>query len=90
MANQNEKTKPASKPVKAEPGLTKKQIDAIAEQTGADLKAEPTVNLIIPKLEGESDTVECCINGYNYVIKKGEMVKVPRSVADVLRHAGVL
>ena len=75
MANQNPKTKSASKPVKAEPGLTKKQIDAIAEQTGADLKAEPTVNLIIPQLEGESDTVECCINGLTMLSKRARWLK---------------
>ena len=88
MAIKSAKTKKAVKAVKPESELTQKEIDAIADQTGEELKTEPCVNLIIPKLEGESDTVECCINGYNYVIKKGEMVKVPRSVADVLRHAG--
>lgn len=91
--NENMKKQPpqtAEKQSASPTGLTNAQMDAISEATGAALKEEPPVNLIIPRTEGDSDTVECCINGYIYVIKKGEMVSVPRSVADVLRHANVL
>lgn len=71
-------------------GLSDKQMDEITKNTGKILNTEDKVNLIIPKIDGESDYVECCINGYNYVIKKGEMVSVPRSVVEVLRNSKIL
>ena len=70
--------------------LSDKAIDAIAEKTGQDLKEEQKVRLMIPKIEGESDTVECCINGYNYVIKKGVSVALPKSVVSVLKNAKLI
>jgi len=94
-AKQTKKSGTAKKQIKInttkEPkGLSDKQMDDITKNTGKTLAGEEKVNLIIPKLDGESDYVECGINGYNYVIKKGEMVSVPRSVVDVLRNAKIL
>jgi|GEM_PF-1288145 len=71
-------------------GLTEKQIDEISKNTGKLLSGEDKVKLIIPKIDGESDYVECSINGYNYVIKKGELISVPRSVVEVLRNSKLL
>jgi|GEM_PF-3578892 len=71
-------------------GLTNAEMDAISEETGAILKKEKSVQMIIPKIEGDAETVEVCINGYIYVIKRGVMVQVPKSVVDVLKHAKVI
>ena len=87
------KTKPNTRNIKTvntTESLSDKAIDAIAEKTGNDLKEEPKVRLMIPKTEGESDTVECCINGYNYVIKKGASVALPKSVVSVLKNAKLI
>ena len=70
--------------------LSDQAIDAIAEKTGLALKEETKVQVLIPKVDGESDTVECCINGYNYVIKKGVSVALPKSVVAVLKNAGLI
>lgn len=43
---------------------------------------EVTVN--IPLVKNEPDTVYVSVNEKNYEIKKGEDVKVPRFVADML------
>lgn len=80
----------AKKTVNTTVSMTDKQIDAIAENTGLVLKEEAKVQVMIPKVDGESDTVECCINGYNYVIKKGASVALPKSVVGVLKHAGLV
>jgi len=71
-------------------GLSDKQMDEITKDTGIKLNGEEKVKLIIPKIEGESDYVECGIKGYNYVIKKGVLVSVPRSVVEVLRNSKLL
>ena len=70
--------------------LTDQAIDAIAERTGRTLNAETKVQVMIPKIDGEPDAVECCINGYNYVIKKGMSVSLPKSVVSVLKNAGLV
>jgi len=85
-AKQNiNKTK--SKETKQVSLLTDKQMDDISSATGKALNGEAKVQVLIPKVEGESDTVEVSINGYNYVIKKGEMVALPISVVHVLKNA---
>lgn len=56
------------------------------EETEATLAKEPKVNFIIPLADGEkpgaSEIVN--INGYQLTIKKGEMVEIPKSVANIL------
>lgn len=56
------------------------------ELTKQKLEKEPKVSFIIPLVSGEKpgafEIVN--INGYQYTIKKGEMVDIPRSVANVL------
>ncbi|MEX1308686.1 MAG: hypothetical protein AB1Z19_09170 [Eubacteriales bacterium] len=89
MTKQRQRTAP-KKTVNTTESLNDKAIDAIAENTGKALKEENKVQVIIPKVDGESDTVECCINGYNYVIKKGVSVALPKSVVSVLKNAGLV
>ena len=51
---------------------------------------EPMVTVCIPMAAGESSTVECCLNGYCYVMKRGERIEVPKPVAELLHHAGLI
>ena len=89
MTKQNAKAA-SKRAVNTTENLSDKAIDAIAEKTGLALKEETKVVVMIPKTDGESDTVECCINGYNYVIKKGVSVALPKSVVSVLKNAGLV
>ncbi len=79
-------TKSASK------GISQQQIDEIAKVTGKYLGDEAKVLVRIPAVPGAQDDayVECCINGYNYIIKRGESVKVPVSIAELLQNAGIV
>lgn len=50
------------------------------------LNAQPKVSMMIPLLdkEKEGSTEVVVINGYSYIIKKGERVDVPEAVANIL------
>lgn len=56
------------------------------EETKATLEKEPKVSFIIPLASGEKPgSFEIVnINGYQFTIKKGEMVEIPKSVASIL------
>ncbi len=75
------KEAPASKIEKS----PKKAVDIVA-LTKEKLDAEEHTNFIIPMADGEAegayDTVQ--INGYRLTIKKGVMVNIPISVANLL------
>lgn len=45
------------------------------------------VTVTIPYIEGEGDSQWVCDNGKTYLIKKGEPVEVPSSVAEILQQA---
>ena len=76
----------------ANKGITQKQIDNIAKKTGSYLNNEEKVKIRISNIPGEAkdDYVECCINGYNYIMKRGESVLVPSSIAELLQNAGII
>lgn len=54
--------------------------------------AETTVNrpkmvkIKLPLTRTEKDDVYVAVNGQSYLIKRGEPVEVPASVAEVLQH----
>lgn len=59
--------------------------------TAKELNAEPKVPVYIPLVEGSGESqVECCLNGYTYVIRRGEHVKLPESIALLLKKSGVI
>ncbi len=61
------------------------------DKTGEALQKEKKIPVYIPNMEGSGEgQVECCINGYTFVIKRGENVKVPKSVARLLKNAGII
>ena len=47
---------------------------------------EKTVKIRLPLTRNEKDDVYVGVNGNTYLIKRGEDVTVPVSVAEVLRH----
>lgn len=44
------------------------------------------VKIILPLTRAEKDDVYVCVNGKSYLIKRGEEVEVPASVAEVIRN----
>ena len=44
------------------------------------------VKIKLPLTRNEKDDVYVCVNGKSYLIKRGETVEVPASVAEVLQH----
>ena len=59
--------------------------------TAQALNAEPKVAVYIPVIEGSGESqVECCLNGYTYVIRRGEHVDLPQSIALLLEKSGVI
>lgn len=72
--------------------VTEADIDRMAKEAGEKIKLEGQREIKIPKdpLNPKDGVVPVCINGYFYQIKRGEKVKVPESVADVLENAGYI
>lgn len=72
-------------------GMTEAQMDKITEKTGNALANEDKIEIKIPKSELKGDNViEIGVNGYNYLIQRGEKVKVPKTVAEILEQAGYI
>lgn len=44
------------------------------------------VKIKLPKTRNEKDDVYVAVNGQSYLIKRGEYVEVPASVAEVLEN----
>lgn len=44
------------------------------------------VKIKLPLTRVEKEDVYVCVNGKSYLIKRGETVEVPASVAEVLQH----
>lgn len=65
-------------------------MDALSARCGEKLAGYPKVRVRIPLAPGEGDTVECAINGYNFIIKRGVTVELPEPVVDLLSNAGVV
>lgn len=66
------------------------ELDQIAREVGQKLAAEDKVLVRIPAIPGGDNAVECCINGYNYVIKRGQSVELPVAVVELLSTAGIV
>ena len=49
-------------------------------------KAPKMVKIKLPKTRNEKDDVYVAVNGQSYLIKRGEYVEVPASVAEVLEN----
>ncbi len=72
--------------------LTDEAMDKMAQAAGDEINAQPKVKIKIPKdpLNPKDDTVPVGVNGYYWVIKRGETVEVPEVVADILTEAGYI
>ncbi|MGI6168252.1 MAG: hypothetical protein ACOYI4_00860 [Christensenellales bacterium] len=52
---------------------------------------EEREQVVLPLAAGKNEEfVECCINGYVYVIQRGRAVMVPKPVAAFLRSRGMV
>lgn len=76
---------------KAEKKETRKQQTEEAVKSDVQIMKEtldkqPKVSFMIPLSEGENegDYETVCLNGYSMKIKKGEMVELPKQVAEIL------
>lgn len=75
------------------PNLSESELDKMAEDSAKKIKEEnELVRVKIPKdpLNPDDHTVPVCINGYIWYIKRGEAVKVPAVVEEVLENAGYI
>ncbi|MBE5780243.1 MAG: hypothetical protein E7328_00250 [Clostridiales bacterium] len=70
--------------------LTDVEIDSMSAQCGELLHKYPKTRVRIPVVPGEGDVVECGINGYNFIIKRGATVELPEPVVELLSNAGIV
>lgn len=71
--------------------------DVLREQQKVKIRLslDPVKKLELQKQEEAGKKVEwpahpVYVNGYTYVLKLGESVEVPQTVADILEHAGMI
>ncbi len=70
--------------------LSEKEMEEMTRITGEKLKNERKLAVAVPYTEGSGEKfIECGINGYNYIIKRGTTVELPQSLYDILKTAGV-
>lgn len=70
--------------------MTQEQIDAIANKMGEELKKAEKIKVKLPIIDKNDLVVEVCLNGYNVLIKRGELVELPKPIVEILEHAGLL
>lgn len=58
----------------------------MAKENITETTKPKTVKIKLPLTRTEKDDVYVAVNGKSYLIKRGEYVEVPASVAEVLRH----
>lgn len=66
----------------------KKTTENVVEKkkTTAPVTEEKMVTIKLPLTRTEKDDVYVALNGKPYLIKRGEEVKVPAGVAEILQH----
>lgn len=58
----------------------------MAEKKTANTEKEKTVTVRIPRERKDQEDKVVWVNATRYVIKRGENVEVPESVAEILQH----
>lgn len=86
MESAAEATK-ATTPVKP---LTDAQIDGEAARQKLAIDGEESVRVRLPLISKSDPCVSVTINGARYTVQRGETVLLPKSVIEVLEHAGLL
>jgi hypothetical protein len=56
------------------------------EATKAALDAQPKVQLIVPKIEGQAPDYDVVINGVAFRIEAGKKCMVPEQVAEIMNE----
>ncbi len=73
------------------PRISDAEIDKMTKQFGNLLNDFPKVTIRLPKDPlDDSEVKEVCLNGYVYLIKRGETVEVPEPIAEILINAGLI
>lgn len=70
--------------------MSESEIDALAQKVGKELAEQEKVEVRIPKVQGEDEVVDVCLNGYVFRVKRGETVRVPKAIAEVLKNANLI
>lgn len=52
--------------------------------------SEAKKTITIPHIPGEDKVVECCLNGKNYLIQRGEKVQVSAAMLELLQNSHIL
>ena len=88
-AEENEKNPPVPLEEKKSNIKSAADFDRMAKSVGNQLAKQPQVEIKIPidKRNELDKVVAVRINGYIYEIKRGEKVKVPQTVAQILEDA---
>lgn len=78
--------------VKVQEVINEKQLDNLAEQAGKEVNEQKKVSVRVPKdpLNPKDVQVPVLINGYMWILKRGEDVEVPAEVKRILDEAGYL
>lgn len=61
--------------------------ETVLNETAAAAADDGTVVIKIPLTRTEKDDVYVALNGRAYLIKRGEAVRVPEGVAEILQHS---
>lgn len=67
--------------------ITDKEIDKLQGEIGALLAREPRVSMLIRDPNGLGQPWEGGINGYFFRIRRGEVVELPKSIAELIRRS---
>jgi len=70
--------------------MSETEIDMLAQRVGQELAEMEKVDVRIPRVQGEDEVVDVCLNGYVFRIKRGENVKVPKAIYEILVNAGLV
>lgn len=72
--------------------VTEKELIEEAKETGAKLSKDGKIRIKVPvdQLNPKDLMVPVVINGYQYLIKRGETVEVPEKVAKILEEANYI
>lgn len=71
------------------PQVSDAALDKAAKEVASALGSEK-VKIKLPKYQGAPDPVEVGVNGYFFIIKRGEEVEVPPAVKEILENAEML
>ena len=70
--------------------ISDKQMANDEQKALESLKQEETIRVKIPLIDKNNPDIEVGINGVIKLIKRGVTVDLPKSIVEVLEHAGII